>query len=90
MDIKRQVLTCNARKHTGDEEKEEINVFRNFLISRNGMRVLALDRNNQMSIKEVIKGIKNILERDDLTVYEQHVLEKALSFIQAVYDLVKI
>ncbi len=40
-----------------------------------------------MSIKETIDAIKYMLEHNDLTVYEKRVLERALSILQSVADL---
>lgn len=37
-----------------------------------------------MSIKETIAGIKQILEHNDLTVYEKRVLNSALRILQSM------
>lgn len=40
-----------------------------------------------MSLKEAIKGIKSMLEHNDLTVYEQRLLTKVLEVLQMVYAI---
>lgn len=40
-----------------------------------------------MSLEEAIKGIKSMLEHNDLTVYEQRLLTKVLKVLQMVYAI---
>lgn len=40
-----------------------------------------------MSLEEAIKGIKFMLEHNDLTVYEQRLLTKVLEMLQMVYAI---
>jgi hypothetical protein len=40
-----------------------------------------------MTVEEAIKGLKSMLEHNNLTVYEQRLLTKVLEVLQMVYDI---
>ena len=50
--ISNHKLSSTARLHTGEEEQEEVFLFRDFLVTKNGCLVMSLEEANIISTSD--------------------------------------